>query len=68
MRIFPVEGLGAYDEVDYYGAFTAKEAAKLGIAQLDSSEASLEGVERIEPLQSDEKGPKTDYVVTDGAY
>ena len=68
MRIFPVEGLGDYDDLDYYGAFTAKEAAKLGVMQLDSSDATLEGVEHIEPLQLQEKGPKTDYIVADGAY
>lgn len=68
MLLFPVDGLGDYDEVDYFGAFTAKEAAKLGVAPLESSGASLEGVEHIEPLQEQEKGPKTDYIVADGAY
>ena len=68
MRLFPVPGLGDYDEIDYFGAFTAKEATKLGVTQLDPSDASLEGVERIEPLQTQEKGPKTDYIVADGVY
>jgi NCS1 family nucleobase:cation symporter-1 len=68
MHLFPVPGMGEYDEIDYFGAFTAKEATKLGVAQLESSGASLEGVEPIEPLQMQEKGPKTDYVMADGAY
>ena len=68
MRLFPVAGLGDYDEIDYFGAFTAKEAAKLGVAQLESGDTSLEGVERIEPLQAQEKGPKTNYILADGAY
>ena len=68
MRIFPVDGLGDCDAIDYYGTFTVKEAARLGVAQLDSSEASLEGVERIESLQAREKCPKTDYIIADGVY
>lgn len=64
----PVEGMGAFGDVDYYGTFTAKEAAKLGVMQLDQSNTSLEGVEHIEPLQTPEKGPKTEYIVADGVY
>jgi nucleobase:cation symporter-1, NCS1 family len=30
-KLFPVEGLGEFDDVDYYGTFTTKEAAKLGV-------------------------------------
>jgi NCS1 family nucleobase:cation symporter-1 len=66
MRLFPVQGLGEFDDVDYYGAFTEQEAAKLGVMQLDHSDASLEGIERMEPLQPGEKGPKTEYIVADG--
>lgn len=33
--LFPVPGMGEYDEVDIYGAFTAQEAAKLGIVTLE---------------------------------
>ncbi|KAF8847465.1 hypothetical protein BDZ45DRAFT_681884 [Acephala macrosclerotiorum] len=68
MRLFPVAGLGEPDDVDYYGVFTAKEATKLGVMQLEALDASLEGVERVEPLQDGEKGPKTGYIVADGAY
>ena len=68
MRIFPVDGMGAYDDVDYYAAFTAKEAQKLGVMQLDQSNTSLEGVEHIEPLQVQEKGQRTGYIVADGVY
>jgi NCS1 family nucleobase:cation symporter-1 len=68
MRLFPVQGLGEFDDVDYYGAFTKQEATKLGVMQLDPSDASLEGVERMEPLQPGEKGPKTEYIVADGIY
>lgn len=71
MKLFPVKGLGEYDDVDYFGAFTAKEAAKLGISQLDQMTSSLEGIEGVEQareLQAGEKGPKTEYIVADGAY
>lgn len=68
MRLFPVPGMGDFDDVDYYGAFTPAEAAKLGVMPLESMNASLEGVEHVEPLQAGEKGPKTEYVVADGAY
>lgn len=37
--------MGEYDEVDVYGTFTAKEAAKLGIVRLGVSENVREGVE-----------------------
>jgi NCS1 family nucleobase:cation symporter-1 len=64
--IFPVGGMGAFDDVDNCDAFTAKEAAKLGVMHLDQSKTSLEGVEHIESLQKREKDPKTEYIVTDG--
>ncbi|KAI6093663.1 NCS1 nucleoside transporter family protein-like protein [Hypoxylon rubiginosum] len=56
-KLFPVAGMGEYDEVDIYGTFTAKEAEKLGIIPVefqtdayDSGEPSLaqETVERKE--------------------
>ncbi len=31
-RAFPPNGLGEYDDVDYYGTFTSDEAAKLGVS------------------------------------
>ncbi|KUJ17170.1 uracil permease [Mollisia scopiformis] len=68
MRLFPVPGMGDFDDVDYYGAFTAKEAAKLGVMPLDSLDVPLERVEHIERLKSGEKGPKTEYIVADGVY
>ncbi|XXG94517.1 hypothetical protein Hte_000774 [Hypoxylon texense] len=47
-KLFPVAGMGEYDEVDVYGTFTAKEAEKLGIIPVefqtdayDSGEPSL---------------------------
>lgn len=67
MRLFPVPGMGDFDDVDYYGAFTPQEAAKLGVMPLELT-TSLEGIEHIEPLKSGEKGPKTEYVVADGAH
>lgn len=67
MRLCPVPGMGDFDEVDYYGAFTSQEAANLGVMPLDST-TSFEGVEHIEPLKTGEKGPKTEYIVADGAY
>lgn len=68
MRLFPVPGLREFDDLDYYGAFTAKEAAKLGVMQLEASDASLEGFDHVEPLQDGEKGPKTCYIAADGVY
>ncbi|KAH9902050.1 uracil permease [Xylariomycetidae sp. FL2044] len=35
-KLFPVQGLGEYEEIDIYGTFTAEEAAKLGIVPLES--------------------------------
>lgn len=68
MRLFPVAGLGEFDDEDFFGTFYAKEAAKLGVAQRNTYHASLEGIENIEPLQSQEKGPKTEYILADGAH
>ncbi|KAI2629867.1 NCS1 nucleoside transporter family protein-like protein [Hypoxylon sp. NC1633] len=34
-KFFPVIGMGEYDEVDVYGTFTAKEAAKLGVVPVE---------------------------------
>jgi nucleobase:cation symporter-1, NCS1 family len=39
-KLFPAEGMGDYDEVDYYGTFTSQEAAKLGVIPIDGQ---LEG-------------------------
>ncbi|KAH9818125.1 NCS1 nucleoside transporter family [Teratosphaeria destructans] len=39
-KAFPPPGLGAQDDVDYYGTFTVEEAQKLGVAP----SAPLEGV------------------------
>ncbi|KAI9728802.1 MAG: hypothetical protein M1834_007188 [Cirrosporium novae-zelandiae] len=44
-KLFPCSVYVAYDEVDVYGTFTAKEAAKLGVAKLDTPEMVLEGVD-----------------------
>ncbi|KAI1779852.1 NCS1 nucleoside transporter family protein-like protein [Hypoxylon cercidicola] len=35
-KLFPVAGMGEYDDVDTYGTFTAKEAEKLGICPAES--------------------------------
>ncbi|RDW88204.1 uracil permease-2 [Coleophoma cylindrospora] len=70
MKLFPVRGLGEFDDVDYYGAFSAKEAAKLGVspAGQGASFDGIEGVEQARELQAGEKGPKTEYIMADGAY
>ncbi len=68
MKLFPVPGMGHYDDIDYYGAFSTKKAAALGITQLDPANSSLEGVEHIQPLGADEKGSKIEYIVASGAY
>jgi NCS1 family nucleobase:cation symporter-1 len=67
MKLFPVSGMGEFDEIDHYGAFTAKEAAILGIVPYEGY-PSVEGVEEIQPLDETEKGLKTGYVVADEAY
>jgi NCS1 family nucleobase:cation symporter-1 len=59
--------MGEFDDVDYYGAFTAKEAAALGVASLEIY-PSVEGVEDIQPVNENEKGPKTGYIVAAGVY
>ena len=40
-RIWPPEGLGEKDDIDYYGTFTNEEAVRLGVAP----HAALEGEE-----------------------
>lgn len=32
-KLFPVPGMGEYDEVDFYGTLTSAEADKLGIVR-----------------------------------
>lgn len=55
-KLFPVEGYGKQDEVDVYGAFTASEAAKLGIVSItDAIEGKEAGEERKDPRESSEK-------------
>ncbi|KAF3056241.1 Thiamine transporter THI72 [Daldinia childiae] len=41
-KLFPVKGMGEYDEVDIYGTFTIKEAAKLGVVH---AEFQIDGLE-----------------------
>jgi hypothetical protein len=62
MCFLPIDGSEDYDDIDYYGAFTVKEAANPEIVHIDSSNPSLEGVERIEPSQAQEKGSKEGYI------
>lgn len=47
--LFPVEGLGEYDEVDVYGTFTASEAAKLGVTPCEE-EAAVSGFGKEEGI------------------
>ncbi|KAK4076772.1 uncharacterized protein Triagg1_4375 [Trichoderma aggressivum f. europaeum] len=55
-KLFPVEGYGKQDEVDVYGAFTASEAAKLGIVSItDAIEGKETSEEKNQPLESSEK-------------
>ncbi|KIW78495.1 hypothetical protein Z517_08332 [Fonsecaea pedrosoi CBS 271.37] len=37
-RMFPPQGLGEYDDVDYYATFTNDEAAKLGVSPLEETQ------------------------------
>ncbi|KAI0013531.1 NCS1 nucleoside transporter family protein-like protein [Xylariaceae sp. FL0662B] len=36
-KLFPVAGMGEYDEIDLYGTFTAEEAAKLGVIPVEQT-------------------------------
>lgn len=54
-KLFPVDGLGDYDEVDVYGTFTAKEAAKHGIVSTSESVQNSRGVEPAESREVIEK-------------
>lgn len=36
-KLFPVAGMGEYDEVDTYGTLTSEEAAKLGVMSNEQS-------------------------------
>ena len=40
--VFPPEGAGSYDNVDYYGTFTSEEAAKLGMAPMEDNASNSE--------------------------
>ncbi|ERT01310.1 hypothetical protein HMPREF1624_02553 [Sporothrix schenckii ATCC 58251] len=54
--IFPPEGLGEFDDVDVYGTFTEKEAAKLGVVTNASIvEAVLDGDKNDSPDHGPEK-------------
>lgn len=67
-KIFPVAGMGDYDEVNYYRSFSLAEAKKLGVHPLDPSAETLEGIESMGLMREGEKGPKSELVVADGAY
>lgn len=67
MTLFPPPGMREFDDVDYFAAFTAREAERLGVVRLDAT-SSLEGVDGMVPMGENEKGPKMEYVVADGAY
>ncbi|EXJ88396.1 hypothetical protein A1O1_05326 [Capronia coronata CBS 617.96] len=36
-RVFPPQGVGEYDDVDYYGTFSPEEATKLGVTPLEEA-------------------------------
>ncbi|KAI1415887.1 NCS1 nucleoside transporter family protein-like protein [Hypoxylon sp. FL1857] len=44
-KLFPVVGMGEYDEVDVYGTFTTKEAAKLGIIPVEFQTDAYDSIE-----------------------
>lgn len=46
-KLFPYHGMGDFDEVDVYGTFTTKEAAKKGIVTYGSPDV-LSGIEQDE--------------------
>lgn len=45
-KVFPPQGLGEYDDVDYYATFTSEEATKLGVSPLEKTESA----EKEEPV------------------
>ncbi|KAJ9148595.1 Uracil permease [Pleurostoma richardsiae] len=50
-RLFPAAGMGDYDEVDVYGTFSPKEAAKMGVvpvAQVIDGETSETSVVQVQ--------------------
>lgn len=50
-KLFPVEGYGKQDEMDVYGAFTASQAAKLGIVPVDGAIEGKEAGEETNKAQ-----------------
>ncbi|OTA52155.1 NCS1 nucleoside transporter family protein-like protein [Hypoxylon sp. EC38] len=44
-KLFPVPGMGEYDEVDVYGTFTTKEATKLGIIPVEFQTDAYDSIE-----------------------
>lgn len=46
--VFPPDGLGQFDDVDYYGTFDAHESVRLGV----SSMAEVDGVDNVEKNSS----------------
>ncbi|EFX04884.1 uracil permease [Grosmannia clavigera kw1407] len=53
-KLFPVLGMGEYDEMDVYDTFTAAEAAKRGIVPADNQ---LQGTTPYDVAKSDKKAP-----------
>ncbi|KAK7736162.1 hypothetical protein SLS53_007190 [Cytospora paraplurivora] len=41
-KLFPVTGMGEYDEVDHYGTFTIEECAKWGVTPSEQTQISFE--------------------------
>ena len=57
-KIWTPEGFGVKDDIDYYGTFTEKEAAKLGVAMMES----FEGVVRDRVSVEEDVGKDDKFV------
>ncbi|KAK4628683.1 Transporter aclS [Fulvia fulva] len=55
-KVWTLDGFGVKDEIDYYGTFTEEEAAKLGVAMMETIEGEVrDGVSVEEEMGKDEK-------------
>ncbi|KIV92187.1 hypothetical protein PV10_06646 [Exophiala mesophila] len=59
-KVFPPQGLGQYDDVDYYATFSAPEAARLGVALMEDTTAEeLDMVKEKHGIPVDTVTPKS---------
>ena len=56
-KLFPVAGLGEFDEIDTYGTFTHQEAARMGVVPADQILEANDGSDGVlrETIERGEK-------------